>query len=47
MSQDYRPTKYAAIGWGDSRIQVNSYILEHWIEALRDDRFIHSGTTIE
>lgn len=46
MSQDYRETKYAAIGWGDARIQVNSYVLERWIEALRDERFIHAGSEL-
>ena len=47
MSQDYRNTKYAAEGWGDVRIQINSYILERWKEALRDERFIHAGRMIE
>lgn len=46
MSQDYRGTKYAAHGWGDARIQVNSYVLERWIEALRDERFIHAGMLV-
>jgi hypothetical protein len=41
MSQDYRNTKYAANGWGNSRIQDNSYILQQWVQMLRDERFIH------
>ncbi|HHT25646.1 MAG TPA: hypothetical protein GXZ82_00165 [Firmicutes bacterium] len=43
MSQDYRNTKYAANGWGNSRIQDNSYILQQWMEMLRDERFIHAS----
>lgn len=42
MSQDYRGTKYAALGWGDARIQINSYIWERWIDELRSERFIHA-----
>lgn len=46
MSQDYRNTKYAAQGWGDARIQVNRFVLERWIEALRDERFLHGGMAV-
>lgn len=42
MSQDYRGTRYEANGWGDARIQINSYVKEQWINALRDERFIHA-----
>ncbi|MFY9390942.1 MAG: glycosyl hydrolase [Limnochordia bacterium] len=41
MSQDYRGTRYEKNGWGDSRIQINSFILDRWVETLRDERFIH------
>jgi hypothetical protein len=42
MSQDYRGTRYEAIGWGNARIQTNSYVKEQWINALRDERFLHA-----
>ena len=43
MSQDYRGTQYEVHGWGNSRIQDNSYIKERWVEQLRDPRFIHAA----
>ena len=42
MSQDYRGTRYEDLGWGDARIQINSFVREQWIKTLRDHRFIHA-----
>jgi len=33
--------------WGDARLQINEYIRDHWVEALSDERFLHSGFQIE
>jgi len=32
--------------WGDARLQINEYIRDHWVEALSDERYIHSGYDI-
>ena len=32
--------------WGDARLQINEYIRNHWIGALSDERYIHSGYDI-
>lgn len=42
MSQDYRGTQFEANGWGNAKIQDNSYVKQQWIERLRDNRFLHA-----
>lgn len=43
MNQDYRNSVYdLENGWGDCRIETNSYILDHYREMLRDERFVHA-----
>jgi len=28
--------------WGDARLEINEYIRDHWIEAISDERYLHS-----
>lgn len=43
MNQDYRNTVYELEhGWGDCRIETNSYILDRYRDMLHDERFVHA-----
>lgn len=43
MNQDYRGSVYESLGWGDARVEINSFVLQSWVDELAEPAFVHAA----